>query len=252
MKKSLNLNNLAQDAPSLYATFHKKTGIKKDIRQPSPRFWPESWKKTSFKSYPRLDQVSFPKPMLSLNISLKQTLIDRTSSRNFSKRKVPIEKLSTLLFYGAGQKTGSEALGRFYPSGGGLYPLELYIISLNTDLKKGLYHYSIQNHGLETLIEFSNFNYRRYFIRQSWIPKSAFMIVVTAVFHRTIDKYGDRGYRHILSEAGHIAQNLYLLSSALKLACCSIGGYRENSLGKLLDIEGSEESVVYVIAFGMP
>ena len=85
---------------------------------------------------------------------------------------------------------------------------------------------------------------------QKWIKKSAMLIIVTAIFERTTTKYGDRGYRHILTEYGHIAQNVYLLSSAFGLGCCSIGGFIDNGLNKLLDIDPVDESVIGVIAVG--
>ena len=63
-------------------------------------------------------------------------------------------------------------------------------------------------------------------------------------------KYGDRGYRHVLAEAGHLAQNLYLISSALGLSCCAMGGYYDEEINNLLDIDGVGESIVYILAIG--
>ena len=70
------------------------------------------------------------------------------------------------------------------------------------------------------------------------------------MFKRTILSYGDRGYRHILVEAGHLGQNIYLNSVALGLSCCAIGGYIDDKLNSLIDVDGLNESVVYVLAVG--
>lgn len=80
--------------------------------------------------------------------------------------------------------------------------------------------------------------------------KSGILILLSAVFSRSEIKYGSRGYRHILTEVGHLSQNIYLASAALKLDCCSIGGYMDDKLNELLDLDGLEESVVGVTAVG--
>jgi SagB-type dehydrogenase family enzyme len=73
---------------------------------------------------------------------------------------------------------------------------------------------------------------------------------MTDVFWRNQNKYGERGYRYILLEAGHIGQNIYLVSEALGLKCCALGGTRDENLEELVDIDGVTESVVYALAVG--
>ena len=73
---------------------------------------------------------------------------------------------------------------------------------------------------------------------------------MTAVFSRNQMKYGERGYRYVLLEAGHIGQNMYLNAAALSLKCCALGGTIDSKLEKFLDIDGITESVVYAVAFG--
>ena len=90
----------------------------------------------------------------------------------------------------------------------------------------------------------------RNLVNRPWIEKAGCLIVLTAVFKRNSIKYGDRGYRHIISEAGHIGQNFYLLASALGMGICGIGGYVDDTINKFLDIDGVDESVVYLLAAG--
>ena len=65
-------------------------------------------------------------------------------------------------------------------------------------------------------------------------------------------KYGERGYRFILQESGHIAQNVYLLCEALGLKCCALGGFRisDEQIEKFLGIDGLTESIVYTLVVG--
>ena len=73
---------------------------------------------------------------------------------------------------------------------------------------------------------------------------------MTSQFERTQMKYGERGYRYILLEAGHIGQNICLVSETLGLKCCALGGTMDKNLEELLDIDGETESVVYGFAIG--
>ncbi|MEM4714245.1 MAG: SagB/ThcOx family dehydrogenase [Candidatus Nanoarchaeia archaeon] len=182
-------------------------------------------------------------------ISFTKTLIHRRSRRKFSFRKLSINELSALLYFTAGIK---EDGSRFYPSGGGRYPLELYLISLETELKKGLYHYYPPNHVLEKLIEIKELNFENIFTpyNQTWVKNAAIIFLVTAIFNRSAIKYGERAYRLILIEAGHIGQNFYLVSEALGLNCCAIAGINDVYIEKMLDIDGVKESLIYACALG--
>jgi len=88
------------------------------------------------------------------------------------------------------------------------------------------------------------------YFSQIWTKNAAGFIVISCVFKRTIGKYQDRGYRYVLLEAGHAAQNIYLVSAGLKLSCCAIGGFTDNLLDESLDIDGVDESVLYILAIG--
>lgn len=49
-----------------------------------------------------------------------------------------------------------------------------------------------------------------------------------------------------------MGQNFYLVSTALGLGCCAIGGYIDKRINKLLDVDGIEESTVALYAIGHP
>jgi SagB-type dehydrogenase family enzyme len=249
--KKINLDELFGKPVSLSEKFHQKIKIKKPAKQLSKKLWPKSWKTVHFKGYPRLDEIFLPKPILQNNLSLKQSLMKRKSSRQFSEKTLPINKLSSLLYYSAGLRENKPPweANRFYPSAGARYPLEVYLLSLNTDLPKGLYHYYLKNHSLEKLLIFDKLDVKRYIFHE-WFFDAACFIIISSVFKRTTVKYGDRGYCFTLLEAGHLGQNFYLVSSALDIACCGIGGFVEHELENLLDIDGVNESIVYILALG--
>lgn len=252
MKLKTNLDRLLGKPYADFEKFHQKTKIKKlNVDLLDPNKWPKEWKTVQFKGYGRLAEIVLPKSQSLTNYSLHTALKKRSSIRKFSNQPLPLEKLSTLLYYSAGLNNikNSTIRGRFYPSAGARYPLELYFISLNSQLPMGLYHYYLKNHSLEKLLTFDKFDFAKYF-NQNWISTVGAFIIITAIFKRTTMKYADRGYRHILQESGHMGQNIYLLSSTLNLSCCAIGGYLDDKINELLDIDGINESVVYILAVG--
>lgn len=215
--------------------------------------WPIEWKTIYYKAYPRFEQVILPAPSNN-SYNLYKTLLNRESSRNFSNKPIELNHLSDLLYYSVGMKkiiSNKSSESRMYPSAGGRYPLEIYPFIFNVNqLKQGVYHYHFKTHSLEILLQKPILKEVTKQFQTSWIKKVGLLFVVSAVFDRSEIKYGDRGYRHILTEYGHLAQNVYLVGTALGLGICSIGGFVDEGLNKIIDIDGRVESVIGVVAVG--
>jgi len=232
--------------------FHSKTMIRNFDKVIPKNKWPEEWKMIEYKGYIRLPQIILSRQNGGAKMSVSETLKKRISIRNFSDKAITEKQLSDLLYYSVGQKP--EGTGRFYPSAGARYPLETYVVvtnKINSQIDIGLYHYHVRTHSLELLWddkravkEILNS------IDQLWASNSKLFIINTAVFSRTSKKYGIRAYRHILCETGYVGQNFYLVSTALGLGCCAIGGYIDKRINKLLDVDGIEESTVALHAIG--
>ena len=205
-------------------------------------------KKTQYKGYGRLPELPLPKPHLSEEISLVSSFEKRSSSRSFEHSSICNNELSTLLKYGFGLNTHKES-GRFYPSAGAKYPLEAYIVALNTEVPHGVYHYYVKNHSLESLLLTDSIQLSEIFnIKEfSWLKDISLIIIITALIHRTTQTYGNRGLNYILIEAGHAAQNICLVAGSLSRNICPIGGFYEDGIHKLLDIDGETERAVYAL-----
>jgi SagB-type dehydrogenase family enzyme len=76
------------------------------------------------------------------------------------------------------------------------------------------------------------------------------MLFITAQFERSLFKYRDRGYRFILLEAGHVAQNMNLAATALGLGSVDIGGYFDRQADELLGLDGLTHSTIYMVGIG--
>ena len=82
------------------------------------------------------------------------------------------------------------------------------------------------------------------------VDRAAALVVVTAFFWRTRFKYGARGYRFVLIEAGHVAQNMLLAATALGLDALPVGGYYDRRLDALVGADGLDEATVYAVLIG--
>ncbi|MBW8881877.1 MAG: SagB/ThcOx family dehydrogenase [Asticcacaulis sp.] len=75
-------------------------------------------------------------------------------------------------------------------------------------------------------------------------------IVVTGVFARALRKYGGRGYRFAVLEAGQISQNLMLAATAVGLPSLAYGSFYDAELERMLGVDGVSEAVLAVVLIG--
>ncbi len=143
---------------------------------------------------------------------------------------------------------------RTIPSGGALYPLEIYLHANRVDgLSAGLYHYNAEASNLDVLrLGNDSEKITGFLFQQELGANAAAILFISAVFFRSTFKYGDRGYRFVLLEAGHLAQNVMLTASGMGLAAAPIGGYLDRAVDRYLGFDGLTESVVYMILLGHP
>jgi SagB-type dehydrogenase family enzyme len=215
----------------------------------------------SVKRNPILPSLELPAPEYP-EAQFSKLLASRRSRRRFGSEPVGLGELATLLHAGygvTGAPPGANGAGprlRSVPSGGALYPLELYPVLRNVDgAAPGVYHYDPLLHRLEALAQRDpTDSLGETIIRLPGLPdlasSCAFAIFVVGVFWRTRFKYGQRGYRWVLIEAGHVGQNLMLAAEALGLGAVPYGGVWDRRVDELLGADGVNESVVYSLLGG--
>lgn len=249
---------MLQEKYPLTWTFHRNTSR-----------WPHNVHETvdaahitsPFKEYFEAALIDLPRP-LTLSTHLGETIINRFSCRHFKDKPLDLNDLSTLLYYAYGVMENillehMEFLERPVPSGGGLYPLELYILAKRVDtIPQGVYHYTPISHKLEQLneIPLPERYLTELFMGQPYVGEASLVIIITSILERAFWKYGDRGYRYALFEAGHVAQNINLCCSALTLGSVNLGGFFDAEISRLLGIEpeSEDEFPLYGIAIGIP
>jgi len=212
--------------------------------------------KIHFKEYPRAKKIELSKNF-EKNSSLEKILESRFSKRDFNQKAITINEISKILFYSGGimrfeQRENIDTSRRSYPSAGARYPLEIYtIIVRSKEIEPGIYHYNVLSHSLEEIKRGKYIEEMMKLIHpeQKSFKDASLFIVITANFSRTQNKYDERGYRFILLEAGHLGQNICLITNSLGLGACPIGGFLDDNLDELLDLDKGESSI-YLFAVG--
>jgi SagB-type dehydrogenase family enzyme len=217
----------------------------------------------SYKHYPNLERIILPVSVREdEGVSIEAAILNRRSVRDFDKnRPLTIAQISKLLRFSAGI-TGEKNLGsgvvnqlRAAPSGGGLYPIEVYPCLLNVaDARRGVYHYNVREHSLELIAEAEAETEpgQSPFSIYTPLANPAALFVLTSVFKRSTYKYSHRGYRLVLIEAGHIVENCWLMATAMGLGAVALFSFIDDEVNSLLGVDGVNEAVVYAIAVGHP
>lgn len=207
--------------------------------------------------YRHAPEVPLPRNQVEPKLSLHEAITTRVSSREMKPEPISLEELTALLHYAYGINRDNEGTGymrpfRNVPSGGGLYPLDLYVHSTAVkDLGMGIYHYSPPTHSLRYLNPRNETARISKALVQNELAFSASVIIfITAVFERSFFKYKDRSYRFILLEAGHVAQNINLVATGLGLGCVNIGGYFDREIDDILGLDGLTHSTLYMVGIG--
>lgn len=237
----LSIKKILNGESSKYEKFHSQTAI-----IPAKNYTVEA-KKVYFKAYDRFRAIKLEK--CELPTAIKKIVLNRSSQRNIHHlNQLSSKKLGSLLYYSAGMKQFKNSFEsyRFYPSAGGRFPLEIYLIANRVDglAKGGIYHYNVKGDYLEERLPTKEEKLANCF-QQPFVAQSEAVLVITGIFKRTAIKYGERGYRYVLIESGHLGQNLYLTGEALRLQMCGICGFYDSSLNAYLHIDGLSESALY-------
>lgn len=199
---------------------------------------------------PGAERVPLPGRDFALSPSLGEVLERRVSRRDHRLAPLPLETLGRLLH----ASFGMHGPHRPFPSAGGLHPLELYALTQEVEgLPDGVWHYDPWVHELALRRPGRFFDEAAAIAYgQEAVRHANLLLCLTAVFARTARKYGQRGYRYVLFEAGHVGQNLYLVAGALGLTGFSIGGFFDHELNGLLDLPPGEEEALYLFCAGQP
>ena len=186
------------------------------------------------------ERIELPEPVYESSMSIEEALLARRSIRAYSEEGLSLNEASQLLWAAQGQTHPSGY--RTAPSAGALYPLEVYlVVGRVEDLSAGVYQYLPAEHALVQILEGDiRSSLASAALGQSAVEDAPVSLVITAVFERTTQKYGERGERYVYMETGSAAQNVYLQAESLGLGTVFIGAFQEERVGQLLGIPENE------------
>lgn len=197
-------------------------------------------------------RIALPAPDFA-GLALEECIRKRRSMRDFGAHPITLQQLSQLLFAAQGITAHSFTPSlRAAPSGGALYPFEIYMIINNVEgLPAGLYHFLVHAHQLAFV---SAGDYKTTIVdiglNQQMLGAASVTFILSAVFARTSVKYGERGLRYIYIEAGHISQNLLLQAVSLGLGSVAVGAFVDTEINQLIGVDGIHEAAIYLHAVG--
>jgi len=219
--------------------------------------------------------LRLPPPDLG-NASLGHVLRRRRSARTFGRGPIPLAALATILGVSAGPTSsagpagGADRIGseerpdaadrigpagpaRGYPSGGARYPVETHLVAVRVaGLPPAGYRYLSLGHALSRRAAAGPDDP----VPLHWLPDlppgdTAAVVLLTVDFgRRDLAHYGGRAYRLALLEAGHLAQNLLLVSTAVGVAGRPFCGYDDEGAAGAAGLAYPTEVVVYAVALG--
>jgi len=196
-------------------------------------------------------EIFLPEPEIEGDLSVEEAIAGRRSVRSFTGGSIGLGDLSQLLWAAQGI-TGEDGFKRAAPSAGAKYPLEVFAVVGTVDgLDAGIYRYVPKTHALlpvgggdvrETLCGEA--------LYQDWIEDAAVVLVITAVYERTMEKYGSRGVRYVHMEVGAAAENVYLEAESLGLGTTFVGAFSDDGVEKVLGVE--DVKALALLPVGVP
>ncbi len=224
-----------------------------DIDKASPPDWQVDWDKAPlpYKLYRGLPAVPF-----SLEVPL-------TLERSETSIKPDLRKIGNFLWYVYGltqvyqsaftmESTEKadliQSYRRFVPSGGALYPNELYLYLKVENMSEGVYHYDVAHHRLILLRE-GNFDS---FIARSLgngcdLSTCFGAVFVSTMFWKNFFKYNNFSYRLQGLDTGVLIGQLLEVSKRFGFETGVCFQFLDRALNHLLGLSEQEESVYAVI-----
>lgn len=250
----------ASDEDHIWEVFHENSKVTRyGHHLPDQRVAGRMIRMAESFAYDGYPAVELPAPFDDLDVRLDQAIVDRVTPSAIEPVPLDLAQLSTILFAGAGVTRRNDTTAflrpfRTAPSGGALYPLEIYLSTKHVEgLPAGVHHYHPTDHHLRRLRsgDLSGELAGVFVEFQADLAFDASLVVmITGVFGRSTFKYGARGYRFALLEAGHVAQNMNLAATGLGLGCINIGGFYDRAADEFLGLDGLGQGTIYLLAIG--
>ncbi len=188
-------------------------------------------------------------------VTLSSAIRSRRSLREYSGEPLSLGEFAALLWATQGVERVLEGKATFrnVPSAGARHAFETLVVARHVEgLTAGLYQYLAMEHRLLSADSFAvtPSELAAACLGQKMIEAAAVTFAWVAIKDRMVWRYGERGYRYLYLDAGHVAQNLSLACEAMGAGACAIGAYDDDAVNGLFRLPASERFVIYLASVG--
>lgn len=222
-----------------------------DIEKLSPPGWEVDWQDAPL-TYKLYEDI--PSFQLSLEVPL-------TLEKQEAPSTPDLFRIGHFLWYTFGLTNVSQSIDpfetslepvqsfrRFVPSGGGLYPNELYVYLKIADLPVGVYHYDVAHHRLILLREGNFDSYLAQALgNRCTIPSCFATFIVTTMFWKNFFKYNNLSYRLQGLDAGVLIGQMLEVSKRFGFEPGVYYQFLDQAINHLIGLEENEESTYAII-----
>jgi SagB-type dehydrogenase family enzyme len=135
------------------------------------------------------------------------------------------------------------------PSAGARHAFEtLLCINRVAGLPPGLYRFLALDHALieENLEPAFADRLVEACLGQTFVKTCAATFIWVAEVYRMTYRYGERGYRYLHLDAGHVCQNLYLAAETIECGVCAIAAFEDDDVNRVLGLDGEQRFAIYL------
>ena len=189
-----------------------------------------------------LKPIQLLKPQLNKGRPLMQVLKERSSSRSFSKEKLPLQVISDLLWAAFGVNR-PETGKRTAPSAVNWQEIDIYVATSD-----GLYLYDAKAHMLKPIL---SEDIRAMTGRQEFVKDAPINLVYVADYSRMGTAPKEDKDLYSATDTGFISQNVYLYCASEGLATVVRGSIDRQALAKVMKLR-SDQKVILAQSVGYP
>lgn len=233
--------------------FHQATQISEESQKIEDTNQPSLEDKYNFPFCLKVSTVTDPIDWGEDQELLENTILRRRSTRAYNGANLTLNELKALLDFTYQPQHYIDQDFDIAPDYFDLSLIETFIAVSGVDgLEEGCYYYAPKAQELRQ-IRFKNFRRELYYLclQQELGRDAAAVLFHTADLNTAVEKYGDRVYRYLHLDAGHLGQKLNLAAIRLNLGVSGIGGFFDDQVNEVLGIP-SDEAVLYITTLGRP
>ena len=190
----------------------------------------------------QLTSQQLPAPQTESGRPLMQVLKERSTSRSFSARKLPLQVLSNLLWAAFGVNR-PESGHRTAPSAKDRQEIDIYVA-----MAEGLYVYEAKTHVLQPVLAV---DIRAMTGRQSFVADAPVNLVYVADLGRMGKVSKEEQDLYSAADTGFISENVYLFCASEGLATVVRGSVDRETLAKAMRLR-PDQKIILAQTVGYP